>query len=595
MSGAQTLITTVYEQWKEQNAGHMSDSDAWEVFLSWLLLREKEVTLDAISDGIVDGSNDGGVDAIFTLLEGSVLPLDHQVVESQQAAKELPEGLELTLFVIQSKFSKSFAQTTISALQSVLPSALDLGTDLDSLSDELNHQVREKLFVFRSAYKHLLVKRPKVQVNVIVGTRGLSTEINSNVSSRADRLREEIFHKLPSAEVNVAMLGAEELWRMYDTREAETLTLECDEVLTSGESYVALARLSSFIKLISDEGLGLRRHLFDANVRDYQGQVAVNKEILASLRDSSGPDFWWLNNGVTIVCDEAHNVGKTFALKNIQIVNGLQTSHTLHNWIKEAGAAGKAALELDDRKILVRVIKVSDDAVRDKIIRATNRQTPVPDASLRATDEIQRRIEAYFGAKGLFYDRRKGYYRNLGKGPAKIISIPYLGQAMYAIAYGRPEVARGKPNSLLAEDARYRQAFDPKAGPNIFYWAASVLRQVDEYLQSSRSQTRYSERRHLAPFVAFALVMKALDKDPSHWGDIAKMAEAHRTFGDNELEDASTTVKEQLDSTPRARAFRSRTPRSGNLSRSTWFRSFWLRRSSSDRSAPPVDGRSAQK
>ncbi|WP_157815792.1 AIPR family protein [Kitasatospora sp. CB02891] len=547
MSGAQTLITTVYEQWKEQNASHMADSDAWEVFLSWLLLREKEVTLDAISDGIVDGSNDGGVDAIFTLLEGSVLPLDHQVVESPQAVKELPEGLELTLFVIQSKFSKSFAQTTISALQSVLPSALDLGADLDSLSDELNEQVREKLFVFRSAYKHLLAKRPKVQVNVIVGTRGLSTEINANVSSRVGRLREEIFHKLPSADVNVTMLGAEELWRMYDTREAETLTLECDEVLTSGESYVALARLSSFIKLISDEGLGLRRHLFDANVRDYQGQVAVNKEILASLRDSAGPDFWWLNNGVTIVCDEAHSVGKTFALKNIQIVNGLQTSHTLHNWIKEAGAAGKAALELDDRKILVRVIKASDDAVRDKIIRATNRQTPVPDASLRATDEIQRRIEAYFGAKGLFYDRRKGYYRNLGKDPAKIISIPYLGQAMYAIAYGRPEVARGKPNSLLAEDARYRQAFDPKAGPNIFYWAASVLRQVDEYLQSSRSQTRYSERRHLAPFVAFALVMKVLDKDPSHWGDIAKMAEAHRTFSDNELEDASTTVKEQLD------------------------------------------------
>lgn len=546
MSGAQTLITTVYEQWKGQNAAHMSDADAWEIFLAWLLLRDKEVTLDAISDGIVDGSNDGGVDAIYTFLEGSILPIDHQVVEDKQAARELPEGLELALYVVQSKFSQSFTQTSVSALQSILPTALDLGTELNELSGELNEPVIEKISIFRSAYKNLLVRRPKVSVKVVLGSRGLANQANVNVTSRADRLREEILLKLPSADVSVDLLGADELWRMYDTRKAETLTLECDEVLTSGESYVALARLSSFVGLITDENLALRRHIFEANVRDYQGQVAVNKEILNSLNESHSPDFWWLNNGVTIVCEEAHSVGKTFALKNIQIVNGLQTSHTIFNWHKERTEKGEG-LPSDDRKILVRVIKASDDAVRDKIIRATNRQTPVPDASLRATDEIQRRIEAYFSAKGLFYDRRKGYYRNLGKDPSKIVSIPYLGQAMYAIAYGRPEVARGKPNSLLAEDARYRQTFDPKASPQLFYWAARVLRQVDEYLQSGKSQTKYPERRYLAPFVAFTLIMKTIGKDPSHWRDIAQLAEQDREFSEAELEASGIKVKRELD------------------------------------------------
>jgi AIPR protein len=547
MSGAQTLITTVYEQWRDQNAAHMSDQDAWEVFLAWLLLRDKEVTLDAINDGVVDGSNDGGVDAVYTLLEGGILPIDHQVVEDPQAARELPEGLELTLYVIQSKFSQSFTQTSVSALQSILPAALDLAQDLDSLSDELNDQAREKIHVFRSAYRNLLVKRPKVQLKVVIGSRGLTSQVNVNVSSRVERLREDLLFKLPSADVSVELLGADELWKMYDTRETETLTLECAEVLTSGESYVALARLSSFIKLISDDSFALRRHIFDANVRDYQGQVAVNKEILNSLRESESPDFWWLNNGVTIVCDEAHSIGKTFALKNIQIVNGLQTSHTIYNWYKERAERGESAASEDNRKILVRVIKASDDAVRDKIIRATNRQTPVPDASLRATDEIQRRIEAYFSAKGLYYDRRKGYYRNLGKDPAKIVSIPYLGQAMYAIAYGRPEVARGKPNSLLAEDARYRQAFDPKASPQLFYWAARVLRQVDEYLQSAKAQTKYPERRYLAPFVAFALVMGVTGKDPSHWRDVAALADQDKTFTEEELEASANKVKEELD------------------------------------------------
>ena len=301
---------------------------------------------------------------------------------------------------------------------------------------------------------------------------------------------------------------------MYNWRSPETLELECDEVLSSGESYVALARLTSYMNLILDERGSLRRHLFDANVRDYQGEVVVNKEIHASLRNLDGPEFWWLNNGVTILCDAAHSAGKRFALTNLQIVNGLQTSHTIARWHKAtmADPSSAAALKDDDRRLLLRVIVAKDDAVRDKIIRATNRQTPVPDASLRATDEVQRRIEAFFAARGLFYDRRKGFYRNIGKDPSKIVSIGYLGQAMYSLAYGGPEVARGRPNSLLAENTRYYRAFDPLTDLEIFYWAATTFRRVDEHLQLPNSQTRYPERRYLTPFVSYALVLQATDK-----------------------------------------------------------------------------------
>jgi hypothetical protein len=197
---------------------------------------------------------------------------------------------------------------------------------------------------------------------------------------------------MPSAEVQVEFLGAEQLWSLYDRRPQSTLTLECDEVMTSGESYVALATLPNFMRLISDENWAIQRHLFDANVRDFQGDVAVNKEMMVSLVQSDGPEFWWLNNGVTILCDEAHSVGKRFALTNIQIVNGLQTSHNLAAWFNERRVADSGIEKLleEKRRLLVRVIVANDPAVRDRIIRATNRQTPVADASLRATDEVQR-------------------------------------------------------------------------------------------------------------------------------------------------------------------------------------------------------------
>jgi hypothetical protein len=48
-----------------------------------------------------------------------------------------------------------------------------------------------------------------------------------------------------------------------------------------------------------------------------------------SLDDPSGPDFWWLNNGITILATSATMVGKTLHLEDIQIVNGLQTTETI--------------------------------------------------------------------------------------------------------------------------------------------------------------------------------------------------------------------------------------------------------------------------
>lgn len=527
----------------------MTPDEAWEVFTSWLLLREYNLTLDDIQAGVVDGSNDAGVDGVFALLEGAILETDSEIVEKPTIAREYQEGLELELHVIQAKNRDSFGQLEVTKLQSILPAALDLSRNLSELELELREEVRERIEIFRKALTHLLVRRPRISVKVWIASRGMTDTIADNISTRAERLRRDLVELLPNARVSVNFAGAGELWKIYDSRSPETLELHCDEILTSGESYVALAPLRNYVSLICERDFSVRRHLFDANVRDYQGQVAVNKEIVATLNDPASPEFWWMNNGVTILCDDAHSVGKRFALRNIQIVNGLQTSHTIADWFKDKVGTPESdeVTALGQRKILVRIIVADDDTVRDRIIRATNRQTPVPDASLRATDRIQRQIEKYFESKGIFYDRRKGYYRNLGKDPSRIMSISYLGQAMYAIAYGRPEVARGKPNSLLAEEARYRQAFDSSADIEVFHWVAKVLRTVDAHLQSATSQMRYPERRYLSPFVAYAVVVQALQASPQHWTTLLPLIREAKSFTDSEVEAAAAIVKQVLD------------------------------------------------
>ena len=62
---------------------------------------------------------------------------------------------------------------------------------------------------------------------------------------------------------------------------------------------------------------------------------------------------------------------------------------------------------VDKRNVLVRIIKSTDDDVRDRIIRATNRQTPIGPSQLRATEQLHRDIEGFFKARGKYYEKAK--------------------------------------------------------------------------------------------------------------------------------------------------------------------------------------------
>jgi hypothetical protein len=120
----------------------------------------------------------------------------------------------------------------------------------------------------------------------------------------------------------------------------------------------------------------------------------------------------------------------------MQIVNGLQTSHEIFEVLKN-----NRTPETENKMLLVRIIVTADAATRDQVIRATNRQTAVSDASLRATDDVQRQIEDYFLSNGWYYDRRKNLYKNDGKDAKRIVGIPFLGAAVTAMGLARPDIS----------------------------------------------------------------------------------------------------------------------------------------------------------
>ncbi len=202
---------------------------------------------------------------------------------------------------------------------------------------------------------------------------------------------------------------------------------------------------------------------------------------LARNASPSDEDFWWLNNGVTILATHATVVGKEISLENVQIVNGLQTTETVHRHFQSGGS------KEDQRAILLKIILTSDEGARARIIKATNYQSTVDLASLRGLDRIQRDIEHFLLDRGWFYDRRKNFYKNQGKPSERIVSLPYLAAAVRAVALRDPARSQRQRSKSLRDDEVYAQVFDPSWDLNVYFSSLEITRAVESNLHHRRT------------------------------------------------------------------------------------------------------------
>jgi hypothetical protein len=273
---------------------------------------------------------------------------------------------------------------------------------------------------------------------------------------------------------------------------------------TEAGSYLCLVTLSKYFEFVSDSG-SLARSIFESNVRDYQGSVVVNTGIRKTLENANSENFWYLNNGVTIITPKAVLAGKQLTIEDPQIVNGLQTSYEIYQHFSQlADHTG------DDRAVLVRVICEEDEEARDRIIRATNSQTSIPPASLRSSDEIHRNIEDFLKSNGYYYDRKKNYYKNQGMPVAKIISIPYMAQAMMATTLLKPDSARARPSTLINSDTEYRKIFSLDLPIDIYLKVVQIMKTVEIYLKPENCGSEL-ERKIITNIKYYVAMMVSID------------------------------------------------------------------------------------
>ncbi len=93
------------------------------------------------------------------------------------------------------------------------------------------------------------------------------------------------------------------------------------------------------INLIKDkENDSINEDIFNENIRVYKEGHQVNQAIIDSANEITNYQFFYLNNGITFLCEEEdyvpHTKSPTVNLKDIQIINGGQTSHSLFHVFK---------------------------------------------------------------------------------------------------------------------------------------------------------------------------------------------------------------------------------------------------------------------
>ena len=499
---AQILLESLIEQEFQNNDNYSSISDYFEFFSASQILKNQGLSDDEVDNGIVGKGLDGGCDSIYLFLNNLLITPD--VVEHISA----PKDSILEMIIIQSKKTTSFGEDAVMKWKTISGNLLDLSKTTTDFMTRYNADVLEAFTTFRDTYTRLITSRVKLKFRFYYAT--LASELHPNVIQQAEELKDTIKGLFPNAVVEVTFVDSDTLFEMYNAVIENRVNLKFADIPISPnqKNYVALVDLKSYFNfIVNDEG-DVRKSFFDSNVRDYQGKNNVNSSISETLHRADDNDFWWLNNGVTVLASEATLVNnRELQIVNPEIVNGLQTSMEIYNYFSE----NREALESEKRSILLRIIVPDNEESRDQIIFATNNQTNIPKATLRVTDPIHLQIEMYFKSRGLFYDRRKNYYKNQGHKPAEIVGVSFLAQCLITIFLKKPDYARARPSTLLNDEKTYNELYEKNNDLEVFYRVALLGKKIQKNVRSG-SDYSSAEKSDILYYVLYAVIADVLGK-----------------------------------------------------------------------------------
>lgn len=438
-----------------------------DLFIAWFLRAYVTDDEESAIESLCGGPNDKGIDAVHLDDEAKVVFIIQGKYRQKLAAKPETRGDLL-----------SFVRAGVDAVATGDPwSALKAGMSPEVVAklEDARNRVRRRnyrldlLYVTLGTCSKSLAEEARRHARVIDEPRDVTFEVldGTQVMRVLSDYLDGVAPPVPSLELEMESGGGIRsggALSRFDSR-------------TDIESWVFSMTANAVANLFDRAGT----RLFARNVRGFLGSTDINRGMEATLVEE--PEyFFYYNNGVTIVCDEAsqqQSRGKSVLhVTNPQVINGQQTTRALARMMPQGSKAS----------VLIRVIRVPRsqqsqstdfEELVSSIVGATNWQNAIRQSDLMSNDRRQVEIERglrklqylYLRKRMAKYEARKTASSRL----LRIITKEELAQASAACDLDPVLVRMGKEG--LFSERLYGDVF-PNADPDYYLPRFWLMKEV---------------------------------------------------------------------------------------------------------------------
>jgi len=422
-----SYISRVFESFQEWFTEN--EDLVFTYFLTGLIFNDLDSN-NIDDDIIVDGAEDKQIDVVYLV----------------------PEKNEINILQIK-KSNKNFSSNTIIQISNWLDWFLE--RDIDEIKKLSNIKLKNKILEARDQENFQWWEWLKITVYYC--NLADSDNISKEASDELERVQKKYTNFYPK--FSFKLFWAKDIYKAIKSHEKididdDILDYDSRSVIKNDlddttKSLVLTVSTNEIARLVQTHW----NNLFEQNIRFSLWDNKVNKKIYKTVTWDSSNLFWYFNNGITIICDsfsEISNPGNySIKLKNLQIVNGCQTSTTLH----------KAYTDnlLKKSYVLVKIYSSKDEEFINNITEATNSQSSINNRDLAANDKYQKLIQDNLWERGYYYERKRNQYKWKKINLSKKINNERLWQAVMSIILKKPSKARS--SKWVIFDSYYEEVF----------------------------------------------------------------------------------------------------------------------------------------
>lgn len=489
---------------KSQQITETDECKQFEMFTTYCVIAQQYSEQFDICDIITGAGGDCGIDGLAILVNGVLVSSVEEIDDLIEINKSLTD---ITFMFIQSKTSAKFSSSEIGTFRA---GVLDFFSD--SPKFVRSEIIKEKSAIVEHILNNATYMKAKPTCLMYYVTTGRWLD-DANCIARIEMAKKDLCEQSIFSNIKFTPIDADLIQKLYRNT-IDVIETEIDfsekillpDIQNVTQAYLGYVSVGEYLKLITDEKQEIRKSVFYDNVRDYQGNNAVNSEISETVK-TDAEKFILFNNGITIICKKLTNLRNKFTLSDYQIVNGCQSSHVIY-YCKDS--------VVGNLQIPIKIIETTDDDTVSKIIKATNRQTEVSDEQLVALNEFHRKLEAYFltfsGQQKLYYERRsKQYCYAADIEKVRIVSISTQIRATASMFFDKPHLASRYYGRLLKSA---EGIFNNQHKPLPYYTSAYLLYKIEFLFRNKMIPAEYRKYRF------FMLMLVKYDLSPNGIPDL---------------------------------------------------------------------------